>query len=80
MTIRKALAAILAALTLATPAFASMSDAAQQKTASRAEAEADLYESGTDAIDEGDWERAIRDFARVVEMKGSRADGALYWT
>lgn len=80
MTIRKALAAILAALTLATPTFASMSDAAQQKTASRAEAEADLYESGTDAIDEGDWERAIRDFARVVEMKGSRADGALYWT
>jgi tetratricopeptide (TPR) repeat protein len=80
MTIRKALAAILAALTLTTPALASVSDAAQQKAESRAEAEADLYESGTDAVDEGDWEQAIRDFARVVEMKGSRADGALYWT
>jgi len=46
----------------------------------RSEREADLYEEGTDAIDDEEWEDAIRYFTKVVEMKGSRADGAIYWT
>jgi hypothetical protein len=46
----------------------------------RSERESDLYSDGTDAIDDEEWDDAIRYFTRVVEMKGSRADGALYWT
>lgn len=46
----------------------------------RSEREADLYDEGTDAIDEEQWEDAVRTFARVAEMKGSRADGAVYWS
>jgi hypothetical protein len=46
----------------------------------RSEREADLYDEATDAVDEGQWEDALRAFARVAEMKGSRADGAVYWS
>ncbi|HEX8618813.1 MAG TPA: HEAT repeat domain-containing protein [Thermoanaerobaculia bacterium] len=46
----------------------------------RSEREADLYEEGTDAIDDEQWEQAVRTFARVAEMKGTRADGAVYWS
>ena len=30
-------------------------------------------------MDAGRWDRAVDGFSRVAEMKGSRADGALYW-
>jgi hypothetical protein len=30
-------------------------------------------------MDAGRWERAVEAFARVAAMKGTRADGALYW-
>jgi hypothetical protein len=46
---------------------------------SRGDAESDLYEEGTDAIDEEEWTRAIDLFKRVAAMKGKRVDGALYW-
>src|SRR5207244_1300967 len=46
---------------------------------SRGEGESDLYEQGTDAIDDEEWTRAIDIFKRVVAMKGKRTDGALYW-
>lgn len=46
----------------------------------RSEREADLYEEGTDAIDDGQWDDAVRIFARVAEMKGTRADGAVFWS
>lgn len=45
----------------------------------RGEPETDLYEQGTDAIDDGDWQRAIEVFRKVVAMNGKRADGGLYW-
>lgn len=38
------------------------------------------YQSGTRALDEHQWDRAIQSFGEVVAMKGPRADGALYWT
>lgn len=41
--------------------------------------EQDAYEEGTDAIDEEEWARAVRQFERVVAMAGKRADAALYW-
>jgi len=58
---------------LAYPAYPAPSD-------ERSEREADAYDQGTDHIDEAQWEEAVSSFARVVEMKGSRADGATYWT
>jgi hypothetical protein len=45
----------------------------------RAEREADVYENGTDAIDDEEWADAVRHFKTVAEMQGTRADGALYW-
>jgi tetratricopeptide (TPR) repeat protein len=82
MNIRKALAALLVVMTLSMPALAAANEAtdADERNARRDDRETSLYDSGTQAIDEEDWDRAVRDFSRVIEMKGSRADGALYWT
>ena len=55
-------------------------DADPESKNERAEREAELYEDGTEAIDEGKWDRAVQKFKSVAEMQGSRADGALYWT
>lgn len=69
ITTRKTLAALLLVSFLISPA-----------TAAAADREADLYQRGTKAIDARDWSRAVDEFSRVIELKGSRADGALYWT
>jgi hypothetical protein len=37
------------------------------------------YDSGQQALDSGRWDRAISSFDRVIEMKGAKADAALYW-
>jgi hypothetical protein len=81
MNARKAFAAWAVAATLITggaPVFAEPFPEPGPKE-ERAEREADLYEEGTDAIDEEKWDQAIRAFKAVAEMKGSRADGGLYW-
>ena len=43
----------------------------------------DLYNRGMDALDQRDYERALKDFDQyfrgAAEQKDSRADGALYW-
>jgi outer membrane protein assembly factor BamD (BamD/ComL family) len=81
MNIRKILAAWTAAATLilgAGAVFAEPYPEPDQKS-ERAERESDLYEEGTDSIDDEEWDDAIRKFKAVAEMKGSRADGALYW-
>ena len=41
--------------------------------------EEDRYERGTEALDDGAWDQAIDAFDDVIEGKGRRADGALYW-
>jgi len=41
--------------------------------------EEELYERGQEALDERRWERAADAFDRVAQMKGKRADAALYW-
>jgi hypothetical protein len=49
-------------------------------TAARsADEEAQLYERGTQALDERRWDRAQTLFDDAVKLKGRRADGALYW-
>ena len=41
--------------------------------------EAALYQTGTAAIDKGDWHGAEQAFTKVVALKGDKADAALYW-
>ena len=38
-----------------------------------------LYEQGTRALDDGDWEKAAAAFGEVAKAGGERADAALYW-
>jgi hypothetical protein len=82
MKITRILAAFLIAafMTGGAVARAATAAGAYAESDSRSEKESDLYERGTDAIDDEDWEEAIDAFTSVAQMKGSRADGALYWT
>ena len=41
--------------------------------------EDELYEDGTDAIDEGQWQKAVDKFDAVINLHGKRTDAALYW-
>ena len=43
------------------------------------EREAQWYSEGQNAADEYRWDRALGYFNRVVELKGSKVDAALYW-
>jgi len=52
-------------------------DAAESDQESRQQ---ELYEQGTDALDDGQWDRAAAVFAEAARQPGDRADGALYWT
>ena len=46
----------------------------------RAEERADeLYSNGREAIEEGKYDRAIDRFDRLIELKTTRTDAALYW-
>ena len=50
-----------------------------EKESVKADKEQDLYDEGTDALDEHDWRSAARRFTKVAEMKMEHADAALYW-
>jgi HEAT repeat protein len=39
----------------------------------------DLYDEGREAIEEGRYDRAVDRFNRVIDLKSSRTDAALYW-
>jgi len=41
--------------------------------------EEELYEGGTDAIDESKWQQAVEKFDGVIQLHGKRSDAALYW-
>src|ERR1700681_90025 len=43
------------------------------------EHEEQLYESATDALNDGKYEAAINGFQEVVKLHGRRADAATYW-
>jgi HEAT repeat protein len=51
----------------------------RQRVRVRIDRESELYDQGTEALDEKDWTSAARAFRRVAQMKGDHADGALYW-
>ncbi|HWG39126.1 MAG TPA: HEAT repeat domain-containing protein [Candidatus Acidoferrales bacterium] len=51
-----------------------------QQTAEKVNAHEDeLYSSAKDALDNGDYDNAIKQFDEVVKIHGRRADGAVYW-
>lgn len=52
---------------------------ASETSGHNAERERRFYETGYSALGAGRWELAVDCFSRVAEMKGQRADGALYW-
>jgi tetratricopeptide (TPR) repeat protein len=39
----------------------------------------DLYSEGREAIEEGRYDRAVERFNRLIDLKSSRTDAALYW-
>jgi tetratricopeptide (TPR) repeat protein len=80
MNLKKLIAAVAVAATLITNTLAASPGPYPAPADERSEREADLYEQGTEAIDEGEWDEALRAFSRVTEMKGSRADGAAFWS
>jgi HEAT repeat protein len=55
----------------------------KEREIQRAQAERDressLYEQGNNAIYDGRWDRAVTYFSRLADLKGTRADSALYW-
>ena len=55
----------------------------KEREVQRAQAERDressLYEQGNNALYEGRWDRAVNYFSRLADLKGTRADSALYW-
>jgi len=50
-----------------------------QDALKEAQRELELYAKGTSALDTARYEKALQAFAEAAAMKGSRADGALYW-
>lgn len=80
MNWKKFAAALAVAYTLAGPALYATPAPYPPPGDEKAEKEADLYEQGADAIDEEEWDDAIRYFSKVAEMKGTRADGAVFWS
>lgn len=41
--------------------------------------ENELYQDGQEYLDDGKWDKALEKFSQVAEMRGQRADAALYW-
>jgi HEAT repeat protein len=51
-----------------------------QQTAEKANAHEDqVYASAKDALDQGEYDTAVKDFDDVLRIHGRKADGALYW-
>ena len=81
MKISRLLAAILLAAFMTTGIVAADLEFAEpdERSERARERESELYEDGTDAIDDEEWEQAVAKFTRAAQMNGSRQDGALYW-
>jgi len=41
--------------------------------------EVSQYDAGQSSLDAGKWDNAVQHFDAVIDMKGAKADGALYW-
>ena len=56
-------------------------EAAREKERAQREKEREysFYDQGQSALDSARWDRAVTSFDRVIEVKGTKADAALYW-
>ena len=52
---------------------------AAEKAADKKERENDLYDEGSEAMDDGHYQEAAEKFSEVAALGGEKADGALYW-
>ncbi|HEV7919157.1 MAG TPA: HEAT repeat domain-containing protein [Thermoanaerobaculia bacterium] len=80
-TLLLAAAFAISAMATATP-YLDGSDAGEKSKEAKerlVEREEELYDDGTDLLDEHEWRKAAAAFDRVYQMKMSHADGALYW-
>ena len=64
---------------LARISFANGLDGLDSDDDDKAAREEDLYDAGTDAIDDAHWQEAVDKFDEVIKLHGKRADAALYW-
>lgn len=69
--------ALAAALPAVEPPGASPAFASEDSEEGSRQQEA--YERGTDALDDGVWEKAVGAFTTAASLPGDRTDGALYW-
>ncbi|MGZ8832633.1 MAG: tetratricopeptide repeat protein, partial [Thermoanaerobaculia bacterium] len=93
MTTKRITMTFLAAIFAATPMFAAFespdqrerdraaerTDRERERKEARVERESDMYDEGTDALDEKEWARAARIFRSVAKMQLEHADASLYW-
>lgn len=54
-------------------------DTPQSRAAEKKEQENDLYDEGSEALDDGHYQDAAEKFGEVAALGGEKADGALYW-
>jgi len=54
-------------------------DREKERAEAKADKEEDLYDAGTDSLDDHDWRRAAAAFSKVAGMHMQHADAALYW-
>lgn len=54
-------------------------NALPKQEAAAAAREDELHKSGTDALNESKWDAAVSKFSQLAELRGKRADSALYW-
>jgi hypothetical protein len=54
-------------------------EARREREQERLEQAEDHYDEGTEALDESQWDEAVRAFDQVCRLGGARCDGALYW-
>ena len=74
------MAALLTVVLAAPAARAQDEDQEQHERAQeRLEREDELYDRGTEALDDEAWDRALESFDRVAQSGSRRADAALYW-
>lgn len=51
----------------------------KERERERADRESELYNEASEALNEGKWEKVVDKCDQVAEMKGKKADAALYW-
>ena len=54
-------------------------DREKERAQREKERENSYYDQGQQALDQSRWDRAVASFDRVIELKGTKSDAAMYW-